>query len=217
VLVATRSLSRAEARPASRWRRASGLAVLLLAAGCATLSLEPGERIYTGRFAASVSRGEQIENVAGRFSLAIRRAGTTLDLASPLGNTLARLQIGAGKATLTAPQNDGSRATWEGDSPEMLTEAALGFRLPVSGLADWIAGRAAQGRPSHLWPGLGPPRRIEQDGWIIVIDERFDQSDAPRRLTFDRPSSSVDVPSVRLRLVVDEQGATTGSTQNSTQ
>jgi outer membrane lipoprotein LolB len=187
--------------------RAARTALLVLAlavTGCATWTpIGPSEREYSGRFAASILRGDERESVSGNFRLAIHRDGTTLDLASPLGNTLARVQTAPERATLTAPQADGTLATREGDSAEALAESVLGFRLPVSGLADWISGRAVPGRPALVSPENGPAQRIEQDGWLIVIDERFEDGGAPRRLSFDRSAQAAAEPAVRLRLVLD--------------
>ena len=173
--------------------------------GCTTFApVEPAQQVYSGRFSASISRGEQRDAVSGRFSLAASSGRTTLDLASPLGNTLARVEALGSGATLTAPQADGTLATWRGDSADALAEEVLGYRLPVTGLADWIAGRAAPGRAARLLPEAGPVQRIEQDGWVIGIDERFASTGAPRRLSFDRAAAGPAAPSVRLRLVLDD-------------
>ncbi len=180
-----------------------------VAGGCASFApVEPASRTRSGRFAASIGRNGQREAVSGRFTLASSPDRTTLDLASPLGNTLARLEAAAGSATLTAPRADGTLASYHGDSPEALAEAVLGYRLPVSGLAEWIAGRAAPGRPARVFPQAGLAQRIEQDGWVIAIDERFADTGRPRRLSLERGDDGQFSPSVRLRLIVDEAGAT---------
>lgn len=189
-----------------RWARRTALCLLACIefAGCASLApIEPAERHYSGRFAAIVTRGTERESVSGRFVLALRSGSITVDLASPLGNTLARVEASENQATLTAPQTDGSLATWEGANAEALAESVLGWRLPVSGLADWIAGRPASKRPAKSLPALGAVQRFEQDGWTITVDERFDGSGEPRRLTFDRVATGSAAPAVRLRWVLD--------------
>jgi len=199
-----------ECLPRRRYAALGLLAATL--AGCATIApTEPALQTYTGRFAASISRGEQREAVSGRFSLTAYPGRAELDLASPLGNTLARVNAEANRATLTAPRADGTLATWEGVSPDALAESVLGFALPVSGLADWIAGRPVPGRPARRFPATGPAQRIEQDGWIIAIDERFEDTGVPRRLSFDRNTDSATGTSLRLRLVVDAAGGGSGA------
>jgi outer membrane lipoprotein LolB len=183
------------------------VAMALAAAGCSSLSSSgPATQVHSGRFAATISRGNEQETVSGRFTLSASAAHTVLDLASPLGNTLARVEAGANGATLTAPQTDGKLATWHGASSDALAESVLGYALPVTGLPDWILGRAAPDRPARLAPAAGPARRIEQDGWTIVIDERFDQTGMPRRMTLDRAADPAS-PALRVRLVLDGPGS----------
>lgn len=199
-------------------RRRAALALLVAAVvgGCTTFTpIGTAPIVYTGRFSAGISRGEQREAVSGRFTLAVSAGRTTLDLASPLGNTLARIETDAGGATLTAPRSEGTLATWQGDSVDALTESVLGYRLPVSGLADWIAGRPAAGRAMRVRPVSGPAQHIDQDGWLITIDERFEHNGAPRRLSFDRDAGDPAAPSVRLRLVLDDAGATLDASDRS--
>jgi outer membrane lipoprotein LolB len=195
------------AGPRFALRLDAGLLALaaVFVAGCAGLPpLEPQPQLYAGRFAASISRGDAREAVSGRFTLAAGPTRSVLDLASPLGNTLARIEAGAEGATLTAPQGDGSLATWHGPSADALAEAVLGYALPVAGLPDWLQGRAAAGRPSQSLPEAGPATRIEQDGWVIAIDERFGASGAPRRLTLDRTDAT---GTLQLRLALDAPAA----------
>lgn len=193
-------------------RATSGLAALtlwILVGGCSSLPpADPAMTTYTGRFSATIRHGGGQEAVSGRFTLATGSGRTVLDLASPLGNTLARIEADAGGATLIAPRSDGALATWEGASADALAESVLGYRLPVSGLPDWIAGRAAADRPALRSPQDGPAQRIEQDGWIIVIDQWFDQSGLPRRLTLDRGEASEAMLALRLRLVLEDTGHT---------
>jgi outer membrane lipoprotein LolB len=181
-----------------------GLLSTAVFGGCALLApADAPTQVYTGRFAASIQRDSGNDAVSGRFRLAQYAGRTRLDLASPLGNTVARVEQDAGGATLTAPKDDGTLATWHGADADALAESVLGFGLPVAGLPDWIAGRAAPGRPSRSIPDRGPALRIEQDGWIVVVEERFDDTGLPRRLSFDRGGERPTATMVRLRLVLD--------------
>lgn len=189
----------------SRRRWTLALLAAIVGGGCAILApAEQPQQIYTGRFAASIERGTQRDAVSGRFSLARYPDRTTLDLASPVGNTIARIETGADGATLTAPKADGTLATWHGRDAGELAEAVLGFGLPVDGLVDWIAGRAVAGRPAQSTPDDdGRAKRIEQQGWIIFIEERFADTGLPRRLSLDRSIGAGSGASLRLRLVLD--------------
>ncbi len=187
-------------------RRAIACTVALLLAACTTLPPPAALHVTTGRFALNAvgtrANGTPLrENLSGRFTLSMATDNTTLDLASPLGNTLARLQSNPHGAVLQVPEDGGLRSVHH-SNPETLAEEVLGFPLPLAGLPWWLQGRSA---PEH--PALSADNTIEQDGWRIQIDERFERSSAPRRLTLLRPGSAV-TPAITLRVVLDEASTT---------
>jgi outer membrane lipoprotein LolB len=188
---------------AKRWLRPLLTGVFSIwVTGCATLPGPSPERIYSGRFSATATQGEQRENVSGRFVLQVSGLFQTLDLATPLGSTLARIEIGPDGARATGAQLQETR----GPDAEALAEQLLGWRLPVSGLADWLAGRPAPGRAAQVEHADGRIARIEQDNWIIVIDELDPQTLRPRRLLLRRAAAAL-APAVDLRLIVDDSAS----------
>ena len=52
-----------------------------------------------------------------------------------------------------------------------LTEQLLGWRLPVSGLADWIEGRPVPQRFARIERDGERIVLFEQDGWVIRLSE----------------------------------------------
>lgn len=172
---------------------------LVLLTACATPALAPADRAYSGRFSATTQLGEQRENVSGRFNLEIRGAQQLIKLASPLGTTVARIEIEPGQARATGPQMKEVRGT----DADALTEQLLGWPLPVSGLADWIEGRPVAHRDARVEREGGRIVLLVQDGWLIRIPEYFETIVRPRRLILER-SAAVNTPSVILRLIVDE-------------
>jgi outer membrane lipoprotein LolB len=182
--------------------------VMLGVAGCATLSVPPeAQRVHSGRFAATVAQDGKSENTTGRFTLSIDDGRLLLDLATPLGTTLARVESGPQGATLRVPGNGGMREA-SGPNPEALAEELLGWPLPAGGIADWIEGRPAPGRPAGVQGDRAAPTTITQDGWTIDIAERF-AAGTPRRLTLSRPARAgspiaLPSPAIILRLVLDE-------------
>lgn len=171
---------------------------ILLLAGCATPQA-PADRAYSGRFSAVATQGERRESVSGRFGIEVRGSRQTIDLASPLGTTMARIEVGPDGARATGPQMQEVR----GDNPDALTEQLLGWRLPVSGLSDWIEGRPAPGRFARVERDGDRPTLIEQDGWIVKLADYFDGTRRPRRMVLERPASP-PAPAVVLRLVIDD-------------
>ncbi len=171
-------------------------AVVALTAACASVS--PPERSYAGRFSATTVLAAERQNLSGRFSLEIRGGQKTLDLATPIGTTLARVEINEDGARVI-----GQAQVIRGPDADALTEQMLGWRLPVNGLADWIEGRPAPGRPARVERNETGISLIEQDGWTIRISEFFASESRPRRLSLERPTAGTR-PAVSVRLILDD-------------
>lgn len=178
------------------------LATVLLSA-CTTVPTREAQRVHQGRFAITASWPDRTENTSGRFSLSIHSDGLTLDLASPLGNTLARIDTDPVGARMTAPAAGGEVQRISGPNADALVEQVLGWSLPVSGISEWILGRPVPARP---YRSVQDGAAIEQDGWTIRVLDRFEASGAPRRLTFERVAAAPS-PAVTLRLVLDDPGS----------
>jgi outer membrane biogenesis lipoprotein LolB len=191
------------------------VALAAAAAGCATLpAAPPAQRTYEGRFSATARLHDRSENVSGRFSLHVHAEALTLDLVSALGNTLARFELAPGIARIRAPDSAGRMQDFTGASAEDLSQRLLGFALPAAGIAHWIEGRPApQPPPAAVVAGPGGlVTAIEQDGWSITVDDRFNGAGAPRRLTLTRPARpgtalQAPAPAVTLRLLLDAPSA----------
>jgi len=179
-------------------------AAALALAGCATLPPPaPLERSHSGRYAATTTLDDRRENSSGRFTLSVGADRLVLDLSSPVGTTLARIDVGAHGATLRTADNGVTR---HGGDAEALALEVLGWPLPAAGIGDWIEGRPASGRPSLATERDGVLTAFEQDGWSIEIAERF-AAGSPRRIVISRPARA-PAPAITLRLVLDEPVAT---------
>ena len=177
------------------------LLVALALAGCASVAVVPADRTYTGRFSAIATQPDKRDNVSGRFSVEVRGERQTIDLSTPLGTTVARIEVGPEGARASGP----GVAETRGPDADALTEQLLGWRLPVSGLADWIEGRPAPGRPGRVERDGNRAVLIEQDGWIVRLAEVFEDG-RPRLIVLERPASPL-APGVVLRLVLDAPAA----------
>ncbi|TEA77526.1 outer membrane lipoprotein LolB [Allopusillimonas ginsengisoli] len=192
------------------WRSATGAAlVALLLAGCATpqkisrtegmgdpaLVAAPFER--TGRFALNVGYANgQRDAVQGGFAWLDSGKRLRLDLANPVGSTLARIDVTPARAVVT--RSDGS--TEQAADADGLVEMALGSPLPVSGLRDWLRGRTGQGgQVSNLEKNSqGQITGFTQDGWRVRLSRYNDQG--PGLVQLNRDDSS---RSISARLVID--------------
>ena len=185
-------------------RRRAWLAALLagaLLAGCATPQRIAGRADAsafdrTGRFAVTVEqRNGKHDAVQGGFAWRDTDRRLVLDLANPLGNTLARVEVGAGRAVLT--RSNGSTET--AGSPDELVEQALGSPIPVAGLRDWLRGRLG-GSPAQglQQDAQGRPERFQQSGWRVSLSRYDDRG--PRLLQLRRSDYDRDIS---VRLAVD--------------
>ncbi|HXX86037.1 MAG TPA: lipoprotein insertase outer membrane protein LolB [Casimicrobiaceae bacterium] len=183
--------------------RAAVVGCALALADCAGVGPERGSAPVA--FAAARPAFE----LAGRLSL--KRGGEALtanfrwqhtpgqdeiDLASPTGQTLARLYGAPGIASLqTADGRVETAVDWNA-----LTARALEWSLPVEGLGFWIQGIPRPGAAFTVEPGAGTePGVLRQDGWTIVY-LAFGQDENG----VSRPARMVlSYPDVELRLAVD--------------
>jgi outer membrane lipoprotein LolB len=172
-------------------------------AGCATQTHVPtegpslDELTRHGRFAVRAEEpGQAPEAVQGGFVWRDIAGRLTLDLTNPFGNTLARVVVQSGLATLT--QTNG--AVLRASGPDELVQQALGQSVPVRDLRVWFR------LPLRVLPAMGEVKKddqgrivaFEQSGWAVELS-RFDAF-GPRLLVLSRNEGS---KKVLIRLVVD--------------
>lgn len=169
--------------------------LLTLAAGCASVSptvpavaLPHANWTLQGRI--GVQAGEQ--SLSGNIRWQHRAEADEVLLISPLGQGVARIVRNAEGVTLEAPNQSPRRAP----DAESLTREALGYALPVAGLAWWVQARPDPGRSFEAThDGAGRIVQLKQDGW--VIDYLQYAADArPRKLVVAREG-------LEIRLVAD--------------
>jgi outer membrane lipoprotein LolB len=164
----------------------------LSAAGCAQLERVPTEKPeyeLTARLAA------RYRNEAFSGNLAWRH-GRTFDemlITSPLGAGVARIVRDGDSVILTTAEPREYRAA----DAESLTEQALGFRLPLTGLADWVRGRPSAQLPVSAKENnpQGRLQSLEQGGWKIEYLEYAGELPSRLRLFY---------PGIELRLAISQ-------------
>ena len=182
--------------------RIAALAACMLAGACATVPATVTQEAPVAAvdapftLAGRISAKRGTNGVAGGFTWAHAKASDRIDLATPLGQTLAQLEGGPGDVTVRLP--DGrvlSAPTWSA-----LTERAFGVTIPVEGLASWIRARAAPGQAASAERDAeGRVSVLRQDGWEIVYDYADAAAKTPRRVTLTYPGAEP----VEVRVVVD--------------
>jgi outer membrane lipoprotein LolB len=170
-------------------------AATLLLAACAApgfiLPQQSTEFELSGRIAVTYRDDATTGNLAWRHGA----RSDEMVLTTPMGQGIARLARVDGDFTLTTQDGRELRAA----DAESLTEQALGFRLPLAGLADWVRGRAAPhpaSEPARVRrDAAGRLAEFEQSGWTIRYLEYADA--LPSRL-------ALSYPGLELRLAISE-------------
>jgi outer membrane lipoprotein LolB len=164
---------------------------LVLIAGCAQLQTKVPEDVefdLSGRLAARYGKEAFTGNVAWRHA----KSADEMLITSSLGAGVARIVRDGDSVVLTTAEPREYRA----HDAEALTEEVLGFRLPLSGLADWVRGRPsdpAAARADH--DEQGRLRSLEERGWKIDYLEYEGKLPSRMRLTY---------PDIELRLAISK-------------
>jgi outer membrane lipoprotein LolB len=157
---------------------------LLLLTACATTSKPPIAQSPLSQVAHQqhLAKLAQVKSFAlkGRLGVVTQKQGFSggidwqhtvntdnVDVFSPLGGKVANISKNATGVTLT--KQEGRSVTAQ--DAESLTETALGFKLPLSGLGDWALGRPTESNIiSSSWDENGRLLTLKQDGWDISYE-----------------------------------------------
>jgi len=184
----------------------AGLIALACLAGCAGTAprggapAAPAGAIQGQGFALegriSVHYGE--DSLSGKFAWNHTEQSDELSLASPLGNQLAQIVRDNAGVTLT----NSNRQQFHARDVESLTEARLGWRLPLAGLTDWVRGRP-QGKAAEIERDTGGRiSRMKENGWLIEYGYEGENKQPQRLfLNYTRAEKPLDI-----RLAIDTRG-----------
>jgi outer membrane lipoprotein LolB len=172
-------------------RFALGFAAAVLLGACASLSETglppPGGFELSGRVA--VRHGK--DAASGRIFWRHSDDADELLITSPFGQGIARISRERDQFRLVT----GDRKEYHAADAESLTEQALGWRLPLDGLSDWVQARASPGRPAEIRGEPDKGLEIRQDGWHVAYEEF--RGGKPFRMRLTRED-------VEITLVVDQ-------------
>jgi outer membrane lipoprotein LolB len=118
-----------------------------------------------------------------------------MNLYSPLGGKIAEIISGNNGVTLTTSDNK----VFNAQDTEALTESALGWRLPITKLSDWIVGRPANGAISNVkWDENGKLKKFNQESWEISYLEYKESNQVVLPSKMNIRNSKLN-----LRLIID--------------
>jgi outer membrane lipoprotein LolB len=162
--------------------------------GCASLSSEhPPLASDDFEVQARVAVRYGKDSATGHVAWRHQAESDELIISNPLGQGVAQLNRIQQKYNLrTADGREYSAA-----DPESLTEEALGWRLPLVGLPQWIRGRPLAGVPFEGEQTKGRYSELRQSGWRIDYLAYDEALNLPARLRLRRED-------LDIRLAVDE-------------
>lgn len=180
-------------------RRLAAAGAALALSACAGLSPPPAPAaaaVVDEPFALSarLSARRDAQGAAAHLDWAHEPGRDTIEFATPMGSTLARLSRDSAGALVELA--DGR--TIAESRADALAERTLGFALPIDGLAWWIRGVARPGS-AHAAERDSRGRAIvlAQDGWTVVYTYADEGSARPSRI-------DARFPGLDVRIVVDE-------------
>jgi outer membrane lipoprotein LolB len=207
-----------QAISAAGLRRAAAAGTVSLAAllaGCAGMpatASRPGaanapayqESIdINGRISVQYEQGDRPQSLHGSFIWNQTPQELKLELLSPLGQTVAAIDVKPGLATLV----QSGRAPQAAPDVDELAAQSLGWPLPVSGMRQWLQGTGtdAAGKTFQVRPGEDYAAFSTKDGWRVVYANWQSDPDSgasrPRRIDLTRDTEQAG--KVQIRIAVD--------------
>jgi len=171
--------------------RVLALAAALLVAGCADMQFQRTDAEAEFELSGRIAVRFKDESSTGNFAWRHGARNDEVMITSPLGQGVARIVRDGNAVTLTDAEGREHRAT----DAEALTEQALGFRLPLAGLADWVRARPGPGPSEARKDGEGRIAELEQSGWKIEYQEWGADGKLPARM-------KLTYPGLELRLAI---------------
>ena len=181
-----------------------------LLSGCATTNVSQAPVAayrdsieLAGRLSVNYQKDGKPEALSGKFTWTQSANATDVSLASPLGQTLAKIRVTPQSATLT--QTDGAPRS----APDIntLTLKTLGWPLPVAGLRDWLQGYATAAGGARFAATPASNTVTTADGWRLSFVSWQDPAaarPAPKRIDAER--TGADGAELTIRIVIDAQG-----------
>ncbi|MEO6921477.1 MAG: lipoprotein insertase outer membrane protein LolB [Collimonas sp.] len=160
----------------------------------------------SGRLSLRYQQDGKEQAVYGSFTWSQNKQETAITLLSPLGQTLATINIGADQATLKQAGQPPRIAS----DVDALTVQALGWPLPIAGLRDWLQGfgQNAAGQRFTATPAADDSFSVTTaDKWLIQYSNWQDQNNAvdsyPKRIDLAR--NTAQAGDVAIRIVISNR------------
>ncbi|QGZ40861.1 outer membrane lipoprotein LolB [Pseudoduganella flava] len=196
---------------ATRLIASAALAAAFLS-GCATAPRTPlsttavapyvDKLELAGNLSVNYVRDGKRETLSGKFTWRQDGSRTDVELASPLGQTIATIAVTPGEAVLT----EGNKPPVSAPDVDALTARVLGWPLPVAGLRDWLQGYAMAESGQRFAASPARNQLTTRDGWQLEFVAWQDDATPPKPRRIDaRRGAGGDVENIEIRIVVLER------------
>lgn len=191
-------------------RRLTLIAFAAALAGCATAPTGMSQAAVgayrdsidlSGRLSVNYQKDGQPQSLTGNFNWAQRPGRIDVSLASPLGQTIAKISVTPQEAVLTQAE----RAPRVAKDIDTLSAQALGWSLPVSGLRDWLQGYAEGADGKRFAASPANSSVFTRDGWrlrFVTWQDGNAVHPVPRRIDAER-SATATSDELAIRIVID--------------
>ena len=186
---------------------ALSLLTLLILGGCSSLPpVAGGMRVYqsditlSGRLSVRYTQEGKPQSLQGKFSWQQHGQGINIVLYSPLGQTVAKMTLMPGMATLELPDKGIRQAR---DVAE-LTQDLLGWPLPAQGLRYWLQGFLPLASGQLQTMAAEDAATFSSEGWNgrYVSWQQSGTLVYPKRIDLARATASGG--DIALRIVIDD-------------
>lgn len=155
-----------------------------------------------GRLSVRYQTNNKEEALHGSFIWSQTPAQTTVTLLSPLGQTIAVINVSPNGATLA----QGGQPVRSADNVDALTAETLGWPLPVAGLREWLQGFALDAAGRRFIATPAAPEITTRESWRIRYAAWLEENSAtaqsrPKRIDLARATEQAG--DVSIRIVID--------------
>lgn len=153
-----------------------------------------------GRLSVRYQSNGKDEALHGSFTWLQTPSQTVVTLLSPLGQTLAIVEVTPEGATLRQT----GQPPLSADNVNALTADSLGWPLPVAGLRDWLQGFALDSRGMRFVATPATSQVTTHDGWHLrYANWLSEDTTPPRAKRIDLGRFTEHAGDVSIRIVID--------------
>lgn len=165
------------------------LLALAVLPGCAGLDQRVAGAGFEFEISGRIAVRYRDEAASGNLAWKHGPGSDEMQINTPLGSSVARIVRTGGTVGLTTSDGQTHHAT----DAEELTGQVLGFRVPLTGLAEWVRGRPLRGMPAATErDAQGRLAALEQNGWRIEY-QAFRADGLPTQLRLNYPGIELRV------------------------